>query len=98
MVAGRVIPNKKPVSKSRAGSKIARVYDKALKTPYRRLMESSLTEDGKAGLSARRTLLNPVELQYNFNQAVDNLFAVRKAKVTFSKCPTQKGGTGGQRV
>jgi hypothetical protein len=53
-------------------------------------MESSLTEAEKAGLSAKRILLNPVELQYNLNQAVDNLLAVRKAKVTFSKCPTQK--------
>jgi hypothetical protein len=28
-------------------------------------MESSLTEQEKAGLSALRALLNPVELQYN---------------------------------
>jgi hypothetical protein len=48
-------------------------------------MESSLTEQEKAGLSARRALLNPVELQYNLNQAIDNLLAVHKAKVIFSK-------------
>jgi hypothetical protein len=53
-------------------------------------MESSLTEQEKAGLSAQRALLNPVELQYNLNQAVDNLLAVHKAKVTFPKCPTQE--------
>jgi hypothetical protein len=46
-------------------------------------MESSLTEEEKTGLSARRALLNPVELQYNLNQAVDNLLAVYKVKVTF---------------
>jgi hypothetical protein len=53
-------------------------------------MESSLTKKAKAGLSARRALLNPVELQYNLNKTLDKLLAVHKAKVTFSKCPTQK--------
>jgi hypothetical protein len=52
-------------------------------------MESSLTEQEKAGISARRALLNPVELQYNPNQAIDNLLAVHKAKGTVPKCPTQ---------
>jgi hypothetical protein len=84
------IPNKKLVSKSRVGSKIVKVYDKTLKTPYQRLMESSLAEEEKAGLSAQRALLNPVELQYNLNQAIDKLLAVYKAKVTFSKCLTRK--------
>jgi hypothetical protein len=82
------IPDRNLVSRSGAGSKIARVYDKALKTPYRRLVESSLTEEEKAGLPVRRALLNPVELQYNLNQAADKLLAARKAKVTFPKCPT----------
>jgi hypothetical protein len=63
---------------------MVKVYDKALKTPYQRLMESSLTEQEKVGLSAQRALLNPVELRYNLNQAIDNLLAVHKAKVTFS--------------
>jgi hypothetical protein len=53
-------------------------------------MESSVTEQEKAGLSDQRALLNPVELRYNLNQAIDNLLAVHKAKVTFSKCLTQK--------
>jgi hypothetical protein len=89
-LASFFIPNKKLLRKTRAGSKTVKVYDKALKTPYRRLMESSVTEKEKAGLSARRALLNPVELQYNLNQATDNLLAAHRAKVTFSKCPTQK--------
>ncbi|MDR2363196.1 MAG: hypothetical protein LBD65_02130 [Spirochaetaceae bacterium] len=49
-----------------------------------------MTEQEKAGLSDQRALLNPVELRYNLNQAIDNLLAVHKAKVTFSKCLTQK--------
>jgi hypothetical protein len=69
---------------------MAKAYDKALKTPCQRLMESSLAEQEKAGLSARRASLNPVELQYNLNQAADNLLAVHKAKIAFSKCLAQK--------
>jgi hypothetical protein len=88
-LANFFIPNRKLLRKTRVGSKTVKVYDKALKTPCQRLMESSLTEQEKAGLSAQRALLNPVELQYNLNQAIDNLLAVHKAKVTFSKCPTQ---------
>jgi hypothetical protein len=54
-------------------------------------MKSSLTEQEKAGFSAwRRVLLNPVELQYSLNKTLGNLLAVHKAKVTFSKCPSQK--------
>jgi hypothetical protein len=46
------ISDKKLLRKTGVGSKTVKVYDKALKTPCQRLMESSLTE--KAGLSARR--------------------------------------------
>jgi hypothetical protein len=53
-------------------------------------MESSLTEEEKAGFSVQRALLNPVEPQYNLNRAVDNLLAVHRAKVAFSKCPARK--------
>jgi hypothetical protein len=56
------IPHKKLVSKTRLGSQIIKIYDKTLKTLYQRLMESSLPEEEKAGLSTRRALLNPVEL------------------------------------
>jgi hypothetical protein len=52
-------------------------------------MESSLTEEEQADLSAQRALLNPVELQYNLNHAFDQLLAVQKAKITFSKCLTK---------
>jgi hypothetical protein len=34
-------------------------------------MESSLTEQEKAGLCAQRALPNQVELQYNLNQAIN---------------------------
>jgi hypothetical protein len=44
----------------------------------------------KARLSALRALLNPVELWYTLNQAIDHRLAVHKATVTFSKCPAQK--------
>jgi hypothetical protein len=84
------IPNKKLRSKTKVGSKVVKVYDKGLKTPYQRLMESSLTDAERKRLTAERTLLNPVELQYNLNHAIDTLLEIYKAKVTFSKCPTQE--------
>jgi hypothetical protein len=78
------IPNKKLLSKTREGSKIIKIYDKELKTPYRRLLESDLPREIKDDLTAARSALNPVELQYNLNKAVDNLWSIHKSKVTFS--------------
>jgi hypothetical protein len=78
------MPNKRLVSKTTAGPKTIRKYDQP-KTPYQRLMESSLPEETKARLAAERSLFNPVELQYNVNKASDELQTIHKAKVTFSK-------------
>jgi len=78
------IPNKRLVSKTTVGSKTVKKYDQP-KTPYQRLMESSLPEETKARLAAERALYNPAELQYTVNKAIDGLLAARKAKVTFSK-------------
>jgi hypothetical protein len=58
----------------------AKFLDKNLSNGVRRLMGSSLTEDEKAELSARRALLNPVELQYNLNrcQQVKDSYSAKK--------------------
>jgi hypothetical protein len=53
-------------------------------------MESSLTGQEKAGLSDQRALLNPVELQYNLNQAVDNLLLSTRLKLHFLNVLPQK--------
>jgi hypothetical protein len=77
-------PNKKLLGKTRAGSKIIKTYDRELKTPYHRLLESSLPQEIKDELTAARLTFNTVELQYNLNKAIDNLWSIHKAKVTFS--------------
>jgi hypothetical protein len=78
------IPNKKLLSKTTAGSKTLKVYD-APKTPYLRLMDSSISQEEKDNLTALRSLYNPVELQHSVHKAVTALIAAHKAKVTFSK-------------
>jgi hypothetical protein len=40
-------PNKKLLGKTRAGSKIIKTYDKELKTPCHRLLESALPQEVK---------------------------------------------------
>jgi hypothetical protein len=78
------IPNKKLLSKKTAGSKTVKVYD-APKTPYLRLMGSSISQEEKDNLSAMRSLYNPVELQHYIHKAVNALMAAHRAKVTFPK-------------
>jgi transposase InsO family protein len=78
------IPNKKLLSKTTVGSKTAKVYDKP-KTPYLRLLESSISQEEKDTLAALRSLYNPVELQHSVHKAVNALLTAHKAKVTFPK-------------
>jgi hypothetical protein len=78
------IPNKKLLRKITVGSKTVKVYDTP-KTPYLRLMESSISQEEKDNLSALRSLYNPVELQHYVHKAVNALLAAHRAKVTFPK-------------
>jgi hypothetical protein len=78
------IPNKKLLSKTTAGSKTIKVYDKP-KTPYLRLLESSISPEEKNNLTTMRSLYNPVELQHSVHMAVNALLTAHKAKVTFPK-------------
>jgi hypothetical protein len=78
------IPSKKPPGKTRADSKIIKTYGREMKTPYHRLLEPPLPREIKDELSAARLAFNPVELQYNLNKAIDNLWSIHKVKVTFS--------------
>ncbi|GHV96108.1 hypothetical protein AGMMS50293_24280 [Spirochaetia bacterium] len=74
------VPNKKLLSKKTEGSKTIKTYDKELKTPYQRLMESSIPQDQKDRLAAARALYNPVQLQQNIHRAVNALIAAHKDK------------------
>ena len=77
------IPNKRLISKTVVGSKTVKKYDSP-KTPYQRLLESSISDDDKAKLTATRALYNPVTLQHNVRKSVAALLAAHRAKVTFS--------------
>jgi hypothetical protein len=76
-------PNKKLISKTSVGSKTVKKYDMP-KTPYQRLLNSSISDDAKARLTALFSLYNPVVLQHNVHRAVNSLLATHRAKVTFS--------------
>jgi hypothetical protein len=79
------IPTKKLLCKTSVGSKTIKRYDHPT-TPFLRLMESPyLSPEVKERLAQRRSLLNPVNLQYAVHTAVSELFAAHQAKVTFSK-------------
>ncbi len=57
------VPQLKLVEKVRVGSKIVKKYDQP-KTPYQRLLESSLLTMGQKEVLRRRyELLNPIELR-----------------------------------
>jgi hypothetical protein len=73
-------PNKKLLGKTAAGSKTVKAYGKNLKTPYQRLMESSIPQELKDRLTAARALYNPVLLRQNVHRAVNALIAARQAK------------------
>jgi Tfp pilus assembly protein PilO len=77
-------PTRNYWKKQGRSAKIIKTYDKELKTPYHRLLESALPREIKNELTAIRSAFNPVELQYNLNEAIDNLLSIHKAKVTFS--------------
>ena len=74
------VPNRKLLSKTTEGSKTVKTYDKELKTPYQRLMESGIPQEYKDRLTATKALYNPVQLQQNVHRAVNALIAAHKAK------------------
>jgi hypothetical protein len=75
------MPTQKLLSKTRAGSKIKKVYDKNVLSPYQRLLSSPNLSDGAKGeLTRRYGLYNPVELQREVHHAVDALMSLNKAE------------------
>lgn len=56
------IPTMKMASKERVNAKIKKKYDKA-KTPYQRVIESSVNEEKKNALRQIKAKLNPIELR-----------------------------------
>jgi hypothetical protein len=74
------IPNIKLLSKTRAGSKIKKVYDKKVLSPYQRLLSSSdLSDETKAELTKRFKQYDPVVLQNEVHEAVEALMSLNRA-------------------
>jgi len=75
------MPTQKLLNKTRVGSKIQKVYDKKVLSPYQRLLVSpDLSEECKKGLAKRYKLLNPVRLQQEVHAAVDALVSLNRAR------------------
>jgi hypothetical protein len=74
------MPTLKLISKTRAGSKIKKVYDKKVISPYQRLLASpDLCDEAKAELTGRFALYDPVKLQREVHDAVDALVSLNRA-------------------
>jgi hypothetical protein len=75
------IPTQKLLSKTRIGSKIKKVYDKKILSPYQRLLASSdLSDEYKQALTKQYKLLNPVRLQQEVHEAVDALMSLNRTR------------------
>jgi hypothetical protein len=75
------MPTQKLLSKTKIGSKIKKVYDKKILSPYQRLLASpDLADEHKQELAIRYEMLNPVRLQQEIHEAVDALMSLNRAK------------------
>jgi len=72
------IPSEKLISKTRGGSKIRKVYDKQVLSPYRRLLACpGVSDELKARLVKRSGLYSPAALQQEVRDAVDVLASLK---------------------
>ena len=75
------IPTQKLLSKTRVGSKIKKMYDKNVLSPYQRLVASEdLPDEFKEELVKRYKRYNPVVLQQEVHKAVDVLMSLNRIK------------------
>jgi hypothetical protein len=75
------IPTQKLLSKTRVGSKIKKVYDKNIISPYMRLLDSpDLSDEHKAGLARLMEQYHPVVLQQEVHDAVAVLMSLNSSK------------------
>jgi hypothetical protein len=73
------IPSCKLLSKTKAGSKTVKVYDKNILSPYQRLLASAhITDKVKAELAKRYNRHNPVTLQQEARDAADVLMPFKR--------------------
>ena len=75
------IPTQKLLSKKRVGSKIIKVYDKKIISPYQRLLASDdISDEAKAELTRRFELYNPVKLQQEVHDSVAALMSLNRTR------------------
>jgi hypothetical protein len=75
------IPTQKLISKTRVGSKIKKVYDKKIQSPYLRLIASDdISYEAKVELKKRFEQYNPVILQQEVHNAVKVLMRLNNTK------------------
>ena len=75
------MPTFKLLSKTRVGSKIKKVYDKNILSPYQRLLASADIFDlVKEELTRRYKHYNPVRLQREVHEAVDALMSLNRTQ------------------
>ena len=73
------IPSEKLISKTRVGSKIRKVYDKQILSPYQRLLACpDVSDEAKARLVKKSGIYNPVVLQREVHDAVDVLASLKR--------------------
>jgi hypothetical protein len=73
------IPTFKLLNKVRVGSKVKKVYDKKILSPYRRLLASpDLDEQAKLEMARRFALYDPVKLQQEVHDAVGALMSLNR--------------------
>ena len=78
-------PVLKLISKTRAGSKVTKKYDKA-KTPFRRVLESRSIDDKiKKSLKREYDRLNPAELKRKIARLQDELLKLNTLKQKVEK-------------
>jgi len=75
------IPTFKLISKKRIGSKIKKVYDKNVQSPYQRLLASpDISDKVKSELSKCFEMYDPVKLQQEVHNAVDALVSINRVR------------------
>jgi hypothetical protein len=75
------MPDIKLLGKTRVGTKIKKVYDKNVISPYQRLLASpDISDEVKAELSRRFALYDPVRLQREVHNAVGALVPLNRKR------------------